>query len=143
MEDVIQPHVGYGRLKLGSTKAEVMAVLGVAEAETRDPDVDCDTWLYQSGALELNFDDDDGGRLSRITVSSCAAKLAGHLPIKSAEATVLKYFPGLEFDEDFEENGKSYYDKEQDLMFWFVDGVLENISVFPKYTQDGSHPKWP
>ena len=142
----IIPLVGIDDIILGSTKEEIANLLGEPDAKEQDEwpdDTLSETWSYQDMGLELNFDSEDGYRLTTITTTSSGASLEGINPIGLEEKKFVELLPLVKLDDDFEENGKGYIYPEKEISFWVLDGVVVNLTLFPEYDKTGNIPIWP
>ena len=137
---------GIGNIILGSTKEEIVNLLGEPDETSQDewPDQTIsDTWSYHELKMELSFYSDSNYCLTTITTTSDNVEFEGIKPIHLKEQQLVESFPSIVLDEDFEENGKDYIYPEKEISFWVVDGVVDNLTVFPKYDKTGNIPIWP
>lgn len=107
----IKPLTGLGELFLGMTRNETKKLLGAPDSEELEnwPDkTQTDTWKYDTSTLELTFSSEDDFRLTSITTSSKKNTLDKTHPIGLSENDLIKQFPKIVLDDDFEEFGKNY-----------------------------------
>ena len=136
----ILPKTGIADIKLGMTKKEILTFLGQPMSKEENPDEDI--WEF-SNEVELSFQKNDAYLLSSIIVSSSDALLGSKNIVGISEADFLIEFPSFQLDEDFGENGKSYWDTELELMAWVFEGGVINVTVFPEYDEENDAPIWP
>ena len=60
-----------------------------------------------------------------------------------SESELESIFPEFRLDEDFKQDGKSYYADELQIMAWVFDGEVFNLVVFPEYDEASELPIWP
>jgi len=136
----IFPKVGVDNIKLGISQKDVMAILG--EPENKEKVDEEEIWEFETG-LELSFQAEDGYRLSSITVIAESALLDAKPIVGITESELEAIFPAFRLDEDFKQDGKSYYADELQIMAWVFDGEVFNIVVFPEFDESSESPIWP
>jgi hypothetical protein len=141
----IIPHAGIERIKLGANRTEIIGSVG--EPAERDiqtyPDGTSTEYLeYPDLGLSLGFTSEDGDRLGTITVRSRMATLDGRTIIGRPIEEILSESPGVVLDDDFEENGQDYIDENRNLSIWVLEGLVNNVTVFPDWIDDDT-PRWP
>lgn len=142
----IIPLVGVMNIFLGSTKKEVVRLIGSADdIEIHEfPDgTHTESWSYPQLGLELDFATDDDCRLGSITVLSENGMLEGYSPVGLSEEDLLLCFPLLEFDEEIPGTATCYSYPDKEIMFWIVDDSVSNMTVFPEYDTTGEVVIWP
>ncbi len=146
----IQPGVGLGPLRLGSTQDQVLSLLG--EPTTREYSepgrpTPFHDWEYAELGLDLHFSADDDYRLGTISTESTSAKLNWQYPVGMTEDELLRCdFGGLgppRPNDDFAELGKDFAWDKQSLTCWVREGVVDSISMFPFYDETDMVPQWP
>lgn len=136
----IFPKVGVDNIKLGMNQKDVQAILGApANKEKVDEE---EIWEFEGG-LELSFQAEDNYRLSSITVMADSALLDSKLVIGITESELESIFPAFRLDEDFNQDGKSYYADDLQVMAWVFDGEVFNVVIFPEYDESTELPIWP
>ena len=144
----VTPQTGIDSILLGMDMDEVRALWGQPkEIENFIPlkgnskfrDVE---WIYSNGT-QLSFGSDDNFLLSSIGSNSVELELFGKKVIGKTLSELKLNFPQIELDDDFEEVGQDYILPELDISFWVIDGIVDNISLTPKYDETGNIPIWP
>ncbi len=143
MEMEIKPRIGLGEILLGMTSTEVREILGKPETDVVDKELGAEILTYWDDSLDFDFDDDVDNLLSRITIRHRDAYLNSRKPIGISEGDFLKYFPKAKLEEDYSWGEKDYYVEHLDLSFWICDGKVDNITIFPRFSEDGEIPIWP
>ena len=142
----IRPLIGIGNAVLGSTKEEVIGLLGKPTSKKIDDwpdDTKSENWVYQDLGLELSFDSEDGYVLSTITTTSKSAILNGVCPIGLSINRVIEVMPSIELDEDFDSGLQDYVYPSKEISFWVINGIVRNLTVFPEYDKERDRPIWP
>lgn len=136
----IYPKIGINDIKLGMSRGDVQGKLG---APTNKENLDEEEiWEFDSG-LEFSFQKEDNYRLSSITVFTDSALLDSKPIIGITEAELEDIFPSFQLDEDFKQDGKSYYADDLQIMAWVFEGEVFNIIIFPEYDEESELPIWP
>ncbi|TJY38031.1 hypothetical protein [Pontimicrobium aquaticum] len=152
MKTEIIPHVGFGKVKLGQTLGQIEKLLGKPNENKRNyyrEDNSNEVVLkYHHIGADLVFSSDNSFRLSSITLFSRAFTLNGKSLIGSNQSElILKFknlFEDLKLDDDFEElNAKDYSIDSIGISFWLDNGIIESITLFPKYQNDNETIIWP
>jgi len=144
------PFFGIPPFVLGMTRETVLAAAGRPESvETSDVTGSViESWFYQSGEIELEFDPEPDARLQSITIRSATATLNGvgivgrpveELPRLALQADI----HDLVLTDEVEEFGQCYESDQHGLMFWVVDGTVMNVTIFPRFDDAGETPQWP
>ncbi len=136
----IFPKVGIENIKLGMTGSDVQNKLGVPAQKEKQAEEEI--WEYDKG-IELSFQEEDDYRLSSITVIAESALLDSKPIVGITEEELLDIFPSFQLDEDFKEDGKSYYADDLQIMAWVFEGEVFNIIIFPEYDEESELPIWP
>ncbi len=136
----IEAKVGVKDLKLGMNKSQVKSLLG--EPEKIEIESGGERWYFTEG-FELQFYKSDLFLLGTITVSNVSARLESKKIVGLQEDELLKSFPFLSLEDDFEENGKDYVCGIREISVWVSDGIVDNITIFPEYDSTGNVPIWP
>ncbi len=136
----ILPKTGIEKIRLGMSKQEITKLLGQPISTESNPDDDI--WEFKND-IELSFQKDDDYLLSSITVFNPLALLESKNIIGISETEFVSNFLFFEIDEDFGENGKSYWANEMQLMAWIFEGEVLNITIFPEYRDSNDTPIWP
>lgn len=147
----IHPALGFGALRLGSTQADVRALLGEpATFERTDygDGIDTHDWRYPEHGISLSFSADDDLRLGAIAVESKLATLNGERLIGLSESELLASdFGGLgppRLDDDFADLGcRDYLWDAVNTSCWLVDGFVTSVTIMPRYDESGEVPQWP
>ncbi|MEN0039294.1 MAG: hypothetical protein AAGC78_19610 [Cellvibrio sp.] len=136
----IFPKVGVDKIKLGMNQKDAQAISGApANKEKAEEE---EIWEFDSG-LELSFQAEDNYRLSSITVMDPTALLDSKPIIGITESELESIFPEFRLDEDFKQDGKSYYADSLQIMAWVFDGEVFNVVIFPEYDENTELPIWP
>ena len=136
----ILPKIGIEKIRLGMSKQAITKLLGQPISTESNPEDDI--WEFKND-IELSFQKDDNYLLSSIIVSNPSALLKSKKIIGISEAEFFSNFPTFELDEDFGENGKSYWSDELQLMAWLFEVEVFNVTIFPKYRDSDDTPIWP
>jgi len=136
----IFPKVGIENIKLGMTGSDVQNKLGVPAQKEKQAEEEI--WEYDKG-IELSFQEEDDYRLSSITVIAESALLDSKPIVGITEEELLDIFPSFQLDEDFKQDGKSYYADDLQIMAWVFEGEVFNIIIFPEYDEESELPIWP
>ncbi len=136
----ISPKIGVDNLKLGMSRDEIKNLLGLPVHKENLAEEDI--WEYEFG-LEFSFQKEDDYRLSAITVIAESALLDSKPIVGISELELETSFPSFQLEEDFNQDGKSYYADDLQLMAWVFEGEVFNIVIFPEYDEDSELPIWP
>ena len=149
---IIKPFVGIEGLSLGTTKSEVVDILGVPDEssvrEFKDESFD-ENWEYFELGLELTFSSDDNWLLGTIGVTSELAELAGHHIIGLNENKLLEtleqigIMPTVLEDDLTDLGSRDYACDKYGLSFWVQNGIVTSIAIFPDHGESGDIPLWP
>ena len=142
------PFVGFGGVRLGMTRIEVVAELGSPNSISTDKYGD-EEWTYTEPAVACCFSPDDVGRLGSITFRSSAYTVGGTY-IVGLSADELRrlgdtnVLVGLVLEDEMSELGaESYGCDVLGLGFWVSNGVVVNMTLYPRYDSSGDQPLWP
>lgn len=136
----ILPKIGIDNIKLGMTKHDVQSKLGAPAHKENQAEEE--VWEYDSG-IELSFQEEDDYRLSSITVIAESALLDSKPIVGITEEELEDIFPSFQLDEDFKQDGKSFYADDLQIMAWVFEGEVFNIIIFPEYDEESELPIWP
>ncbi len=148
----IKPYIGIGNICLGSTRRDILRICGKPDRHSviNFSNGSCDKdWEYFNFGLTLCFSSTDGWVLGTINVESEKAALFGHNFIGLREAEFLEKIkqsdiPPIVLEDDFVELGsRDYMCDELGLSFWIQDGIVDSITIFPRYDKSGETPIWP
>lgn len=141
----IAAHTGYGDITLGSSRATILAQLGEPDQRTLGDlgdSAEIEYLEYVKAHVKLGFLSEDGDRLGAITVHSPEATYEGRRVLGLPIAELMARYPDLEASEDFGPKGRDYIDDPKGLSFWVIDGVVDNVTIFPGWNDDET-PRWP
>lgn len=136
----ILPKIGIDNIKLGMTRHDVQSKLGAPA--NKEKQTEEEVWEYDSG-IELSFQEEDDYRLSSITVIAESALLDSKPIVGITEEELENIFPSFQLDEDFKQDGKSFYADDLQIMAWVFEGEVFNIIIFPEYDEESELPIWP
>lgn len=152
MDTTLLPYVGLSTIKFGYSLGRVEAILGSPSDTTKElysDDASVDMILaYHALGLDLTFSSDDDFRLGTITVYAKEFLIFQTGFIGLSESDFLQkstpLFDDLELDDSFEtEESREYISNKNGISLWVEHGVVESISLYPKYAKDGETPLWP
>jgi hypothetical protein len=141
----ITPHHSFGDILLGISRRTVLDLLGKPAKKNTESFADgseIEYFEYESPAMSLGFSSVDGDRLGTITVRSAEATLEGRHIVGEPITELLRDCPGLALADDFDESGQDYVDDARGLSFWVLDGIVDNVTIFPAWIDD-EIPRWP
>jgi hypothetical protein len=136
---------------LGMSRDLVRAAAGKpdsVEASSDDEGSSVETWFYQGGEIELEFEAVADSKLESITAWSSDTTVNGvaiigcelaDLAALAREADILD----LELTDDFAESGQCYQSEQHGLMLWVAEGKVVNLTIFPRFDDSGEEPQWP
>lgn len=136
----ILPKTGIDNIKLGISRNDAQSKLG--KPASKEQQGEEEIWEYESG-IELSFQAEDEYRLSSITVFAESALLDSKPIIGITEEELESIFPSFQMDEDFKQDGKSFYADDLQIMAWVFEGEVFNIIIFPEYDEESELPIWP
>jgi len=145
-----KPYFGIAPFVLGMSREAARAAAGQPESVelTHDEERTIESWFYDGGSIELEFEQSPDARLESITAWSAEVTLNGvalvdadidDLP-RLAEAADI---PDLERSDDFGDSGMCYQSEQAGLMAWAVKGKVVNFTLFPRFDESGDEPQWP
>ncbi len=147
----IVPLRGFGDVLLGMDRDEVRDLLGDPDASATGFYTDDDAtevWTYHRRGIQLSFGPEDEFRLGMISFTSPAYRLgaidlvgmwAADLP-----GAAIAWSAELTMDDDYPDPDTVSFECELlGLLFWCVDGVVEEVTMLARYTSDGETPIWP
>lgn len=145
------PYFGIAPFVLGMSRDLVRAAAGKpdsVETSSDDESGTIETWFYQGGQIELEFEKVDDAKLESITAWSPETTINGvaiigcdiaELPALAARADIVD----LELTDDFAESGQCFQSEQHGLMFWAAKGKIVNVTIFPRFDDEGEEPQWP
>jgi hypothetical protein len=145
------PYFGIAPFVLGMTRDLVRAAAGKPDSvETSDDDEGdaVETWFYQGGDIELEFDTAADAKLESITAWSSETTVNGvaligcelaELPALARRADI----HDLELTDDFAGSGQCWQSEQHGLMLWAAKGKIVNLTIFPRFDDSGEEPQWP
>ncbi len=144
------PHLGIHPFTLGMSRDMARAAGGKPESveTTTDEGRSIESWFYEGGSLELEFEASPQARVESITAWSADVTLndvaiidaeVGQLARLARQAEI----PDLALTDDFGESGQCYQSEEAGLMVWAVKGKVVNFTIFPRFDDSGDEPQWP
>lgn len=149
----IVPGKGIDGLKLGMTESMVKSLLGAPDEQddfTHSDGDEAHSFYYYKWGLDLTFEEDDGYRLSYISVETEKFAIAGKIRVGMNKKEVLNTLIELQWEEPVEEDVStdeipgneliSYEEKNVNL--WFIDDILDEIQIGP-FWKDDETPIWP
>lgn len=148
----IQPHIGFNDIKFGLTKAQIIENLGEPDGEETSNFEDGSSDLsmvYNELGITLVLSSEDDFKLSSITFYTSDATLSGEKFIGKNEDFLLenaesKGISDLMLDDDFEDlEVKDYASDKLGLAFWVQKGLVDSITIFPEYDEEGEEIIWP
>lgn len=144
------PLRGFPPFVFGMTRAEVRAAAGepdLIEKVESDFAGTAERWDYTLRQVQITFGEDEQWKVEAIDVLDGSVTIggiqligvsAGALPALAAKAGIADLVP-----QDFDEFGKSHESDQHGLLFWEVDGVIVNFTMFPAYDETGDVVLWP
>jgi hypothetical protein len=145
------PYFGISPFVLGMSRDLVRAAAGKPDSieTSRDEESGAvETWFYQGGEIELEFEQVPDSKLESITAWSTETTINGvaiigcdvdALPRLAAEADIAD----LELTDDFADSGQCFQSEQHGLMFWAAKGKIVNMTIFPRFDDNGEEPQWP
>ena len=144
------PYFGIAPFVLGMSRDVVRAAAGKPDSveTSSDEGESVETWFYQGGEIELEFEAVPDSKLESITAWSSDTTVNGiaiigcdadDLPRLAAEADIRD----LELTDDFADSGKCFQSEQHGLMFWAAKGKIVNLTIFPRFDDSGEEPQWP
>jgi hypothetical protein len=145
-----KPYFGIAPFVLGMSREAVRAAAGKPESVelTHDEDRTIESWFYESGSIELEFEQSPEARLESITAWSAEVTLNGVALVDADVADLARLaeeadIPDLELADDFGDSGMCYQSEQCGLMAWAVKGKVVNFTLFPRFDETGDEPQWP
>lgn len=149
---IITPFVGIGEIRFGLREDALMQLLGepdeIMEDEFTDQSISR-SLEYQSLGLQLILDSEDGYRLTTITATNQTTTINDIAPVGKTEEELKALADALGvtdlvLDDELSDLGsKDYYSDSKGLSFWIVDELVDSVSMFPAYEEDGETIIWP
>ena len=145
------PYFGIAPFVLGMSREIVRGAAGKPDSvETSEDDEGgaVETWFYQGGDIELEFEAVPDSKLESITAWSAeitvngAALIGSELKDLSALARAADIHD-LELTDDFADSGQCWQSEQHGLMLWVAKGKVVNLTIFPRFDDSGEEPQWP
>lgn len=145
------PYFGIAPFVLGMTRELVRAAAGKPDSVETTQDDDgaaVETWFYQGGDIELEFDTAADAKLESITAWSSEITVNGvaligcelaELPALARQADI----HDLALTDDFADSGQCWQSEQHGLMLWVAKGKVVNLTIFPRFDDSGEEPQWP
>jgi len=151
-DNEIIPGKGIDGLKLGMTESMVKSLLGAPDEQEEFTHSDGDeahSYYYYEWGLDLTFEEDDGYRLSYISIEVDKFAING-IKVGMDKNEVLEKTKQLGWEDPLEEDvstdeipGNELISYEQkNVNFWFVNQKLDEIQIGP-FWKDDETPIWP
>ena len=152
-DNEIIPGKGIDGLKLGMTESMVKSLLGAPDEQEEFTHTDGDeahSYYYYEWGLDLTFEEDDGYRLSYISVEVDKFSISGGIKVGMNKTEMLAKTKELDWEEPLVEDISSEeipgnelisFDK-KNVNFWFVNNKLDEIQIGP-FWKDDETPIWP
>lgn len=145
----IMPRRGVGPVRLGMSQDEVTFRFPDAEIWELSPmtETEAAEREVRTDGLSMVFLREHGGLLGMIVVQHDGAKLAGETIIGISERALLDSDWGgmgapARSDES-DPTGTSYEWEQHDTYCWVADGIVQHVTLFPKYDYTNDRPVWP
>ena len=145
------PYFGIAPFVLGMSRELARAAAGKPDSieTTRDDEgASVETWFYDGGEIELEFDPAPDAKLESITAWSDKATVNG-VTIIGCELGELQRLAkqadihDLALTDDFADSGQCWQSEQHGLMFWAAKGKVVNMTIFPRFDDSGEEPQWP
>jgi hypothetical protein len=145
------PYFGIAPFVLGMSRELARAAAGKPDSiETTNDDegASVETWFYDGGEIELEFDPAPDAKLESITAWSDKTTVNG-VAIIGCEVGELQRLAkqadihDLELTDDFADSGQCWQSEQHGLMFWAAKGKVVNMTIFPRFDDEGEEPQWP
>jgi len=145
------PYFGIAPFVLGMSRELVRAAAGqpdTVETSQDDEGGAVETWFYQGGDIELEFEAVADAKLESITAWSSEITVNG-VALIGADLSDL---PGLaraadihdlELTDDFADSGQCWQSEQHGLMLWVAKDKVVNLTIFPRFDEAGEEPQWP
>ncbi|MGN6529465.1 MAG: hypothetical protein ACTHL8_23985 [Burkholderiaceae bacterium] len=145
------PFFGISPFVLGMSRETVHAAAGRPDSVETSQDEDgsvVESWFYQGGEIELEFDQAADARLESITAWSSTTTVNGVAIIGQPVEELARLareadIHDLELTDDFADAGQCFQSEQHGLMFWVAKGRIANVTIFPRFDDEGETPQWP
>ena len=143
----IKPKIGFDNVRLGTSRKEVLVILGEPSSKSTLTSLSKDkeeygyNWKYKGG-IELSFFDDYDYLLSEISIKSEEALFREKKLIGLSEQDLKCEFPELEIYYKFS-GAVAYLDTEFELRFIVSNNVVEEVTILPETDENEENPVWP
>jgi hypothetical protein len=144
----VLPFVGFGGIRLGMTRESVCNRLGQPEAVDGSDDGDV-TLSFGRGTIQCTFYVSDHQLLGSITFFSERFVLQGLQVVgitleRLHELIQQEVLPGASMDNDWPDlDAKSYHCESLGLSLWVHEGIVENVTMYPRYDDTGTTALFP
>lgn len=151
----IIPGVGLGELKFGLNREEVAALLGQPEEKeefsySEEEEDLTESWHYDELELSIGFDQEDGWRLTTMSVTSEEYAFEGFNPIGMEVEALKEKLNALNIEDLEYEDVSSVENPDTELIFsealgmnfWFIENTLAEVQWVPHFGDD-ENVKWP
>jgi hypothetical protein len=135
----------------GMRRDEVLSAAGepdAVEAIESEFTGAAERWIYLDRGIQITFGEEEQWRLEAIDVEDLSVtiegvRLLGVEAINLAQQAAHVGIPDVHETDDHGEFGKCYESTRAGLLFWVVDGVIVNFTMFPEYDEGGEVVLWP
>ncbi len=147
----IIPFTGFDDIRFGMSKDDIIDEMGIDVEEVVDEHEDgskSHTLLYDEEGCAFIFSSDDDYLLGTITLYAPDFLLEGVELIGVSEKKFLEkakdIVPDLELEDEYDDvDSKDYSSELLGLSIWIQDGIVDSITLFPKYAEDNNTILWP
>ena len=145
-----RPHHGIAPFVLGMSRDAVRAAAGEPDSieSSEDDGRGLESWFYDGGSIELEFELSPQARLESVTAWSSEITLNGVRLVDAPVAELARLaeeaeIEDLELAEEFGASGSCFQSEQCGLMIWAVRGRIVNFTLFPRFDDRGEEPLWP
>ncbi|MEM9455826.1 MAG: hypothetical protein AAGF11_16720 [Myxococcota bacterium] len=144
----IIPFFGFDGIRLGMTREQVRRKLGEPDSRSSEEDGD-ESWHYDGIGMSCNFWEDDDGRLGSMTFRSpthlvSSAQIVGRAEEDLRALGVADVLAGLVLEDDMPGiDARNYECESLGLSFWVSNGIVRNMTLYPRYDATGERVLWP
>ena len=142
---------GLGKLKLGATREEILAILGepgaVEEISYNDSDQDlAESWHYDKLDLSMTFDQEEDWRLITLAVTSDFYELEGLKLVGMSKSDLISTLEKLKIEdldiEETEDGDIIFSSEDMGLDIWVEDNIVREVQVSVLFIDDDTID-WP